>query len=117
MGVIRLKDIEPKHLFPGVTHYFGVTESIGATNCQMAQVRLEAGITLAPHTHPVDDAMFVLSGKGKLIFGQEEIPIEADMFIVVPPNTRHGISNDGKDPLVIIFTWPSGKPVPRVPAP
>ncbi len=114
MGVIRERDIKPVHLFPGVTHIFGVNESIGSTDCQMGLVTLEPGITLAPHTHPVGDAMYVLSGTGKFILGQDEIPIEPRMFLLAPPNTRHGISNDGKEPLSIIFVWPTGKPVPRI---
>lgn len=117
MGVIKIGEIEPINFFPGVTHYFGVTSSIGSENCQMAIVKLDAGVRLAPHTHPVDDAMYVLSGQGLFTLGNEEIPIGPDMFLVAPPNTRHGLENIGKEPLAIIFAWPTSEEVPRIPAP
>lgn len=116
-GFQRLSDIAPQQMLPGVTYRFGVTKEIGSPDCQMGHVTIEPGVVLAPHMHPVSDAMFVLSGRGIFTLGAEEFPIEPGMFVVAPPDTRHGVRNSGDTPLMIIVTWPTGASVPRVPAP
>lgn len=117
MGVIKISEIEPIHFFPGVSHYFGITSSVGSENCQMAMLKVDPGVRLAPHTHPVDDAMYVISGEGLFTLNNEEIPFGPGMFLLAPPNTRHGLENTGSEPLVIIFSWPTSKEVPRIMAP
>lgn len=113
MGAIRRDDVKVDSLFPGVQHRFAVNDNLGSPDCQMGEVDIAPGVGLAPHTHPVSDAMFVLAGEGVFILGEEEIPIHEGMFLVAPPNTRHGLRNTGDRNLRIVFTWPTGQPVPR----
>ena len=100
--------------FPGVTHRFILNKSTGATGVQLAEVVLEPGAALPLHIHPVDDAMFVVSGTGKFVEGDSEVPIAANMALLAPAKTKHTLKNDGAEALRIIFVWPTIEKVERV---
>jgi len=99
--------------FPGVTHRFIINKETGATGVQLAEVVLQPGAALPLHYHDVDDAMFVVSGKGKFIEGDREVAVEPDMALLAPAMTKHTLRNDGDQPLKIIFVWPTVNEVKR----
>jgi len=59
------------------------------------KVRLEKGVSLPDHRHrDQPDLIYVLQGKATMfIDGEGEFPLEANMILMVPPNTLHAIRN------------------------
>jgi len=58
-------------------------------NLMMAHVRLQAGAITAPHVHPHEEIIYVVSGTWQLTVGENEFVLEANQSLVVPPNVEH----------------------------
>ena len=43
----------------------------------------------APHSHPHKQLVYVLSGSGAMLVGEELIPVRAGSVVAVPPNVPH----------------------------
>ena len=73
-------------------------------------------VTLPPgesgnvHMHErSQETWFIISGKGKLMIGSEEIRLMPDMVVVAPVGIEHQIANDGNELLKAIFIFtPAG---------
>lgn len=65
-------------------------------------VRIEAGGVSADHSHPWEQANYILSGRGRVRLGDEEHEIAADDFVYVPPDVRHVFTNEGDDDLLLL---------------
>lgn len=60
------------------------------------------------HSHDdMEEVYFVLSGKGKMVIGEEEFPIKQGDAFYVPPGPYHVTYNTGILPLQIL--WVTGK--------
>ena len=63
----------------------------------------EPGQSTPIHHHPQQDEVFyVLEGSGKITIGEEEAIINPKSLILVPAQTRHGVTA-GDSRLVILF--------------
>jgi len=113
MGHIRLQDVGAGSAFPGVTHRLAVGKLLGSTSIQMGELVLAPGAAIPVHHHDVDDAMLVISGRGRCVLGDEEFGLEPGVALVAPAGTRHGLRNDGTEPLRIVFAWPTAETVAR----
>ena len=113
MGHVRLADVQATSAFPGVSHRLAVGKASGATGIQMGELVLEPGASIPVHHHDVDDAMMVISGRGRCRLGQDEIALEPGVTLVAPAGTPRGLRNDGREPLRIVFAWPTAEPVAR----
>lgn len=107
MPVFRERDIKKKEIFPGVMLAQAIQYENGSPAVTMGKLTIQPGCEIPPHTHPVDDAMIVLSGKGGLYTEEGMVPIEAGCHGWAPANTRHGLKNTGDEPFVVIYTWPA----------
>ena len=107
MPVFREEDIETKEIFPGVTLTQAVEHSNGTACVTLGKITIQPGCGIPPHTHPVEDAQIILSGKGILYTEGGSVPIEAGCHSWAPANTRHGLKNNGTEPLVLTYTWPA----------
>ncbi len=105
--VFKGADIEAREIFPGVSLLQAVEYDNGSQAVTMGKITIQPGCEIPPHTHPVDDAMIVLSGKGKLYTEEGMVPFEAGDHGWAPANSRHGLKNTGDEPLVVIYTWPA----------
>jgi len=54
------------------------------------------------HTHESDEFMYVISGKGEAICGDEKKEISADSIIWAPKKIRHLIKNSGDETLKLL---------------
>ena len=75
-------------------------------------VRLKPGATVGWHTTGQnEESLVILRGQGEaLIDGQERQSFAAPAFAYIPPNTRHNVSNTGKDTLEYVYVVaPAGK--------
>ena len=55
----------------------------------MAHVRLEEGAITAPHAHPHEEIIYVVSGRWQINLGGAEYVLEADQSLVVPADVEH----------------------------
>jgi len=105
--VFREKDIKAREIFPGVSLLLAVEYANGSQAVTLGKITIQPGCEIPPHTHPVDDAMIIIAGKGGLYTEEGMVPIEAGCHLWAPANKRHGVKNTGDEPLVFIYTWPA----------
>lgn len=88
--------------FPGIA--FKILES-RATHPAISMVlgRVDAGRIIETHTHLVEtETAYVLSGRGLLKVGDEEMLLTAGMGVTIPPGLPHSLRNAGDAPLEVI---------------
>ena len=68
-------------------------------------VRLKPGAAVGWHTTGQnEESLVILRGLGEaLIDGQQKQPFAAPAFVYIPPDTRHNVSNTGKDVLEYVY--------------
>jgi quercetin dioxygenase-like cupin family protein len=107
LPVFREKDIKAREIFPGVKLTQAIQYENGSQAVTMGKIVIEPGSEIPPHTHPVDDCMIILEGSGQLYTESGAVAIEAGCHGWAPANTRHGVKNTGKQPMVFVYTWPA----------
>ena len=65
-------------------------------------VRIEAGGISADHSHPHEQANYILSGQGRVELGDTSHNIGPNDFVYVPPGMRHVFANTGDDDLIVL---------------
>ena len=69
------------------------------------------GNSTGSHTHDSDEVMYIASGRGEAVFGEEKGEIEADTVIFAPKHVEHDVRNTGEETLKLIcFFIPPLKP-------
>ena len=107
--VFNEKDIEKK-VFDDrwVRFAFGPQGKIKTRDLNLGVTRFKEGKISLTHKHDVDEALYILSGKGTIKVGKECRKVAAGDFIYVPKNTGHAVVTDCKSDLEIFFVF-SGK--------
>jgi len=105
--VLKKECIPSVELTPGIIQDRCWDQGTGTGSVSMGVVTLQPGSELQPHYHLVEDAMIVISGSGVFVVEGIETPITTGDGALAPANTRHFIRNNGMEPLVIVYTWPS----------
>ena len=68
--------------------------------------RLYPGHESDPHIHPdADEIYYVVSGKGKLVLGNEEYVVRQGMTIFIPANVHHQSFNNGDEDLAYYYIF------------
>jgi mannose-6-phosphate isomerase-like protein (cupin superfamily) len=82
----------------------------------IGMVSIPPGESGDPHFHDTEqETWFVISGTGKLVVGEEEVKLEADMVVVAPAGVPHQIINDGSQVLKALFIFtPAGPEEPFI---
>lgn len=89
-SVTHLTDV-PAHEIPGNTLRGLATPSRGSTEIMLWNHRAEAGSASPPHWHDHDQVIYVLSGSGRVVVGDEEFAVRAGDVIVAPANIPHQV--------------------------
>jgi quercetin dioxygenase-like cupin family protein len=107
--VFNEKDIE-KRVFDDrwVRFAFGPQGKVETENLNLGVTRFREGKTSLTHKHQVDEALYILSGKGTVKVGEESRKVAAGDFVYVPRDTGHTMITDCKSDLKIFFVF-SGK--------
>ena len=81
-----------------------------SSNIGIGLVTIPPGGTGNSHSHDVEqETWYVVSGKGKLIIGEETVQVTPDMVVVAPSGVVHQILNDGEEELKALFIFtPAG---------
>lgn len=111
---VQEKDIEGVRRKPERVSKVLISEhTIGARNIAMGTNVTEVGSRIPAHAHEnSEEAMFIISGRGKLIVdgGPEEVELEAGTAIFAPRGVAHEIVNTGDEPIKLI--WAYAPPLP-----
>jgi len=86
----------------GVTGLPLLDLSEGTGQFDFRAVRIEPGGVSADHSHPWEQANYILSGTGRVQLGGAEHTVSANDFVYVPPDTRHVFMNEGDTDLVLL---------------
>ena len=103
--VVHIKDVKGQKRQPPRISWILVSEkTVGAKNLAVGINETAAGGMVPEHKHETEEeVMFFMSGRGKFITGDEEIPLEPGVFIYNPPGKNHKIVNTGDE--VLRFMW------------
>lgn len=83
---------------------FGQQGYIKTDNLNLGIVEFNKNRTSESHKHPVEEALYVLSGKGKIKIEENIYNIEKGEFTYIPKEAEHSIIT-GKDNLKILFIF------------
>jgi oxalate decarboxylase/phosphoglucose isomerase-like protein (cupin superfamily) len=62
------------------------------------------GETMKPHYHvEPEEVYYVIKGRGKVLLGEDWIPVEKGTAIYIPPKLVHTLTNTGDEELVMAF--------------
>jgi len=63
----------------------------------------EPGQEHALHAHEgLDKVYHVISGSGRFLLEDREIPMQAGVMLIAPEGVAHGIRNDGSERLIVL---------------
>jgi len=69
------------------------------------RVVLKPGEDMHRHSTENNEELLVfLSGKARVLLGNETLTMEAGQVLYIPPRTEHALHNDGPDELRYIYT-------------
>lgn len=73
---------------------------------QVVLMNIEMGDDIGSEVHPDSDQVLIqVSGEGRLLLGDDEIPFEENDVMIIPAGTRHNLINSGDEPLQIITIY------------
>lgn len=79
----------------------------------MSEVYIPAHTTMPRHTHPVEEFLYILSGRAKLVMdGHEDRWLKAGDAVVIPAGIVHtAVTEDASTKAITTRVHPSGQPV------
>ena len=103
--VVDIKNVAGERRDPPRTSWILVSEkTVGSKNVAMGVNETDPGSMVPEHKHDTEEeVMFFLSGEGKFVTEDEEIPIHPGVCVYNPPGGKHKILNTGKE--VLKFVW------------
>ena len=84
---------------------FGPGGIIKTENLNMGITEFSEGKTSLTHRHDVDEALYIITGKGSVRVGDGVHGIRAGDFIHIPRESDHTIITDRKSKLKIFFVF------------
>ena len=105
--VVYIRDVKGERRDPPRTSWILVSEkTVGAQNVAMGVNETDPGSMVPEHTHEKEEeVMFFISGKGKFVCEDKEIPLEPGTAIYNPPGKPHKIINTGKENLKFVWIY------------
>jgi mannose-6-phosphate isomerase-like protein (cupin superfamily) len=111
MQYVRLKDVQGE-VFPAGRHsriLVGKGAPLLAEHFVAGHSTIFSGGGIPPHSHINEEIYIILSGKGRMVVGDDVEELEGVATIYIPPNTTHSLTNIGDMDLVIMYVYaPAG---------
>ncbi len=107
--VVNAYQIEPqvvKDIATGTTIRWIFSKEDGVPNFSMRMFQIEPGGTIEPHSHPWEHEIYVLSGRGIIMIGNEKYEVEPNVAVFIPPNVSHSYQNDSDETLTFLCLIP-----------
>ena len=90
------------------TYYLIAPESSPSENLTMGQTIIYPTGKTTGHAHDdMEEVYYILSGKGKMVVGDDEFPIKAGDAFYVPFGEFHVTYNTGIQPMAVV--WVTGR--------
>ncbi len=90
----------------GFVRGWGVSASAsGSHDISMAYGELPPGIKAAAHWHPFETAIYIVSGKVRVYYGEdmaEYVDVRGGDFLTIPADVPHGPENRSDTPMTYI---------------
>ena len=83
-----------------------INDTDGAPNFAMRQFAVEPNGHTPKHSHPYEHEVYVLSGNGVVLEGDQEHPIASGDYVFVRPDEIHQFRNTGTAPLTFLCMVP-----------
>ena len=108
MIVKNYRDVraEPVPKEPGVTVRWLVSEFDETPRHALRLYEVERGRATRAHTHYWEHQVFVLSGRGAVLAGDQEALLGEGDLVSVPPGERHQFINRGEQPFRFLMALP-----------
>jgi len=105
-NIFNEKDIEKK-IFDDrwVRFAFGSQGKSKTKNLNLGITKFKKNKTSLIHKHDIDEALYILSGKGTVKVGDKSHKVKAGDFIYVPCKTYHTMITDCGSDLKIFFVF------------
>jgi mannose-6-phosphate isomerase-like protein (cupin superfamily) len=93
----------PVIVWPGEGHRVGNVEFLARTTdmprFNFGIIEMAPGRGMEQHVHgDEDDSFYILEGEMSFFFGEEKALAPPGTFLLVPPGTSHGFTNEGRVP-------------------
>jgi quercetin dioxygenase-like cupin family protein len=92
----------------GVSIRYLVLEEFGAPNFELRYFEVQKGGKTSIDEHPYEHEVFILKGRGKLLLNEEEYPLRPNDAILIEPNEKHRLVQEGEGPLGFLCIVPNG---------
>ena len=94
----------PVYRLPGRDWFYLLgPQNSSARNLVLGLARFPGGTLATAHTHPAEEEMlYILSGRGAILAGEQEVRLEPGVAVYIPPGLPHQIRADGDEPLNLI---------------
>lgn len=83
-----------------------INEKVGAKNFAMRRFTMQAQGVIPLHTHDWEHEVYVLKGKGTVLYEDQERPVGENDVVFVPSAKSHGFRNDSEDDFVFLCVIP-----------
>jgi len=102
---VHIKDVKGEKRDPPRVSWILVSEkTVGAKNLAVGINETAPGSQVPEHEHGAEEeVMLFLSGRGKFVTEEQEIPLEPGVCVFNPPGGKHKILNTGDE--VLRFVW------------
>ena len=87
-----------------------VNKEAGAVNVTIGELVMQDGAALRLHTHPTDEAIFLLEGQVEMVVGDESRVVTPGHTLLAPPGTPHRLVNNTGAPARMYTIFPTDNP-------
>ena len=112
MHKINIDEIPDKGInrvyMAGVSIRYLVLEEFGAPNFELRYFELQKGGKTSLDQHPSEHEVFILKGRGKLLLNDKEYPLRPNDAILIEPNEKHRLIQEGEEALGFLCIVPNG---------
>ena len=92
----------------GVRIQWMLDEAAGAPTFSMRRFEIDPGGHTPLHAHPWEHQVYIISGRGVVVAGEEETALAPDDAVLVAPDERHQFRAAGDEPLILLCLVPNG---------
>jgi oxalate decarboxylase/phosphoglucose isomerase-like protein (cupin superfamily) len=103
---VSADDVETQLFEWGALKWLNTPDVTGSDRFSAGVVRLEPGKGHERHNHPdSDEVLYVVSGEGEQVVGNETRDIEAGEMVFIPRSVYHSTVNTGWEPLTLLAVY------------
>jgi len=97
----------------GVRIQWLLDEASGAPTFSMRRFEIDPGGYTPLHAHPWEHEVYILSGRGVVTAGEDEVALAPDDAVLVAPDERHQFRAADDEPLALLCLVPNGPATAR----